>query len=158
WNFLAALAWAQRRNDATEATATAYMRALFRHVPVLDTGARGATNSFVQRGLGDVLIAWENEAWLARQEFGADALAIVYPSLSILAEPPVAVVDSVVDRRGTRKPAQAYLEYLYTKPAQETVGRHFYRPRDPAVAAAFAARYPKLAMVTIRDFGGWDAV
>src|SRR5271166_6527242 len=113
WNFLAALGWAQRQSNATAETAESFMRALFGQVPVLDTGARGATTSFAQRGLGDVLLAWENEAWLARKEFGADAFEIVYPSISILAEPPVAVVDRVVDRKGTREVAQAYLEFLY---------------------------------------------
>ena len=123
WNFLAALAWAQRQPGATDASAEAFMRELFHHVPVLDTGARGATNSFAQRGLGDVLLAWENEAWLARKEFGADELTIVYPSLSILAEPPVAVVDSVVDKKGTRAVAEAYLRFLYTKEGQDIVAQ-----------------------------------
>jgi sulfate/thiosulfate transport system substrate-binding protein len=156
WNFLAALAWARRRPGATDATAETFMRALFHQVPVLDTGARGATNSFAQRDLGDVLLAWENEAWLARKQFGADAFEIVYPSVSILAEPPVAVVDSVVDKRGTRVVAQAYLEFLYTPEAQDIAARNYYRPRDPAVAARYAERYPKLNLVTIQDFGGWD--
>jgi sulfate transport system substrate-binding protein len=132
------------------------MRALFRQVPVLDTGARGATTSFAQRGLGDVLLAWENEAWLARKEFGADQFEIVYPSLSILAEPPVAVVDSVVDRRGSRAVAQAYLEFLYTKEGQEIAAANYYRPRDSAVAARYAERYPAMRLLTIQDFGGWD--
>jgi sulfate transport system substrate-binding protein len=157
WNFLAALAWAERQPGATPASAETYMRDLFHHVPVLDTGARGATNSFVQRDLGDVLLAWENEAWLARREFAGDGYEIVYPSLSILAEPPVAVVDKVVEKRGTRAAAQAYLEYLYTPAAQRIIGKHFYRPRDPAVAAEYAERYPQLKMVTIADFGGWPA-
>jgi sulfate transport system substrate-binding protein len=157
WNFLAALAWAQRQPGATAASAESYMRELFHHVPVLDTGARGATNSFVQRELGDVLLAWENEAWLSRKEFPDDGYEIVYPSLSILAEPPVAVVDKVVDKKGTRAPAQAYLEFLYTQQAQRIIGKHYYRPRDAAVAAEYAERYPPLKMVTISDFGGWDA-
>jgi sulfate/thiosulfate-binding protein len=157
WNFLAALAWAQRRPGATDASAEDYMRALLHQVPVLDTGARGATNSFAQRDLGDVLLAWENEAWLARKEFGADMFEIVYPSLSILAEPPVAIVDRVVDKRGTRDVAQAYLEFLYTPQAQDIVARHYYRPRDQVVAAKYAERYPPLKLVTIEDFGGWDA-
>jgi sulfate/thiosulfate-binding protein len=156
WNFLAALAWARRQPGATDATAETFMHDLFHRVPVLDTGARGATNSFAQRDLGDVLLAWENEAWLARKEFGADAYEIVYPSVSILAEPPVAVVDSVVDKRGTRDVAQAYLEYLYTPEAQDIAARNYYRPRDPAVALRYAERYPALNLVTIRDFGGWD--
>ena len=157
WNFLAALAWAQRRPGATEASAEEFMHALLHQVPVLDTGARGATNSFAQRELGDVLLAWENEAWLARKEFGADTFEIVYPSLSILAEPPVAVVDRVVDKRGTRDVARAYLEFLYTAQGQEIVARNYYRPRDRAVAARYAERYPPLNLVTIQDFGGWDA-
>jgi sulfate transport system substrate-binding protein len=156
WNFLAALAWAQRQPGATDASAEAFMRALFHQVPVLDTGARGATNTFVQRDLGDVLIAWESEAWLARKEFGADTYATVYPSLSILAEPTVAVVDSVVDRKGTRALAQAYLEFLYTPPAQDIAARNYYRPGDPAVARQYAERNPALNLVTIKDFGGWD--
>jgi len=157
WNFLAALAWAKAEPNATSASAEAYMRTLFHHVPVLDTGARGATNSFVQRDLGDVLIAWENEAWLARKEFGADTFAIVYPSISILAEPPVAVVDSVVDKHGTRALAEAYLNFLYTKEGQEIAAQNYYRPRDPTVTAKYAERYPALKLVSIQDFGGWDA-
>jgi sulfate/thiosulfate-binding protein len=133
WNFLAALAWAQREPGATEASAEAFMRDLFHHVPVLDTGARGATNTFAQRGLGDVLLAWENGAWLARKELGADEFTIVYPSLSILAEPPVAVVDRVVDKKGTRAVAEAYLRFLYSKEGQDIVVKHYYRPRDPTV-------------------------
>jgi len=124
---------------------------------VLDTGARGATNRFVQRGLGDVLLAWENEAWLARQEFGADTYQIVYPPLSILAEPPVSVVDRVVDKKGTRAAAAAYLEFLYTRQGQTIIAKHYYRPRDPDVLGQYAGRYPALTMVTIQDFGGWDA-
>ena len=156
WNFLAALAWAQRQPGATPASTEAFMRELFHHVPVLDTGARGATNSFAQRGLGDVLLAWENEAWLARKELGADELTIVYPSLSILAEPPVAVVDSVVDKKGTRAVAEAYLRFLYTEEGQTIVAKHYYRPRKSAVMAKYAERYPALKMATIADFGGWD--
>jgi sulfate transport system substrate-binding protein len=157
WNFLAALAWAQAQPNANNESAEAFMRQLFRHVPVLDTGARGATNSFVQRGLGDVLVAWENEAWLARKEFGADEFSIVYPSISILAEPPVAVVDSVVDRKGTRAVAEAYLQFLYTREAQEIAAKNYYRPRDPTVAAQYAERYPAMKLATIQDFGGWSA-
>ena len=156
WNFLAALAWARTQPNATDATAEAFVRALFHQVPVLDTGARGATNSFVQRELGDVLIAWENEAWLARKEFGADAYATIYPSISILAEPPVAVVDSVVDRNGTRALAEAYLAFHYTPPAQEIGARHYYRPSDATVAQRYAERYPALKLASIKDFGGWD--
>jgi sulfate/thiosulfate transport system substrate-binding protein len=157
WNFLAALAWARRQPGATAASAEGFMRDLFRHVPLLDIGARGSTTSFAQRGLGDVLLGWENDAWLARKEFGGDAFAIVYPSLSILAEPPVAVVDSVVDRRGTRAMAQAYLEFLYTKQGQDIAARNYFRARDPAVAARYAERYPALPLATIQDFNGWDS-
>jgi len=156
WNFLAALAWAQRQPSATEATAADFMRRLLKQVPVLDTGARGATNSFVQRELGDVLLAWENEAWLARQEFGPSAYQIVYPSVSVLAEPPVSVVDSVAGKNGTHDTATAYLEFLYSRPAQEIIAKNYYRPRDPAVAKEFAERFPPLQMATIEDFGGWD--
>jgi sulfate/thiosulfate-binding protein len=156
WNFLAALAWAKAQPNATDASATEFMRSLYHHVPVLDTGARGATNSFVQRELGDVLIAWESEAWLARKQFGADTFSIVYPSISVLAEPPVAVVDSVVDKRGTRTLAEAYLNFLYTQRGQEIAARNYYRPRDPAVAEKYAERYPSLKLATIQDFGGWS--
>jgi len=155
WNFLAALAWARRQPNASEATEEAFLRDLFHHVPVLDTGARGATTSFAQRELGDVLLAWENDAWLARREFGEDHFDIVLPSISVLAEPPVAVVDSVVDKRGTRAVAQAYLEFLYTPAAQDIAARNFYRPRDPGVAARYKAQFPDLPMATIADFGGW---
>jgi len=156
WNVLAALAWAQRQPGATDASVEEYIRALFRQVPVLDTGARGATTSFAQRDLGDVLIAWENEAFLVRKEFGDVDFETVLPSVSVLAEPPVAVVDSVVDKRGTRKVAEAYLQYLYTPEGQEIVARNFYRPRDPAVAAKYAKVFPSLTLATIKDFGGWD--
>jgi sulfate transport system substrate-binding protein len=125
---------------------------------VLDTGARGATTTFVQREIGDVLIAWENEAHLALKEVGADKIEIVTPSISILAEPSVAVVDKVVLRRGTREVAQAYLEHLYSSEGQEIIARNFYRPRDPAVAAKYAANYPQLKLATIADLGGWTNV
>jgi sulfate/thiosulfate transport system substrate-binding protein len=156
WNFLAAFAWAQGQPGATVASAEGFMRDLFHQVPVLDTGARGATNSFAQREIGDVLVAWENEAWLARKEFGADTFEIVYPSLSILAEPPVAVVDSVVDKRGTREVAEAYLAFLFTAPAQDIAARNYYRPRDATVAKQYAERYPAMKLATIQDFGGWN--
>ena len=124
---------------------------------VLDTGARGATVSFAKRELGDVLLAWENEAWLARDEFGADGFEIVLPSASVLAEPPVAVVDANVDKRGTRAVATAYLEFLYTPQAQEIAARRYFRPRNPEVLARHAARFPVLPMASIADFGGWPA-
>ena len=125
-------------------------------MPVLDAGARGSTVTFAERGIGDVLLAWENEAWLSLKEFGADKFEIVYPPISILAEPPVSVVDKVVDKRGTRAVAQAYLEYLYSTEGQTIAARNFYRPRDPAVSAAYAKQFPKLDLFTIDEvFGGW---
>jgi sulfate transport system substrate-binding protein len=155
WNYLAAWGWALRRFGG-EAGARDFVTRLFRNVPVLDQGARGATNTFVQRGIGDVLLAWENEALLAVNEIGQGAFEIVAPSVSILAEPPVALLDSVVDRRGTRRVAQAYLEYLYTEEGQGIAARHHYRPRSPAVLARFAAAFPRVAMFTIDEvFGGW---
>jgi len=154
WNYLAAYAWAKKAyGDDTKARE--YLGKLFKNVPVLDSGARGSTTTFVQRGIGDVLLAWENEAFLSLEEFGNDKFEIVVPSLSILAEPPVSVVDKVVDKRGTRKVAQAYLEYLYTKEGQEIIGKHHYRPTDPEVAAKYASKYPKVELVTIEQFGGW---
>jgi sulfate transport system substrate-binding protein len=156
WNFLAALTWAKAQPGATDASAEEYMRTLFHQVPVLDTGARGATNSFVQRGLGDVLLGWENEAWLALKEFAADDYAIVYPSVSVLAEPPVSLVDAVVDRKGTRAVAEAYLKWLYEPEAQEIAAKNYYRPRDPGVLARYAERYPQIKLATIQDFGGWQ--
>ena len=131
-------------------------RKLFKNVPVLDTGARGSTTTFVQRGIGDVLLAWENEALLAIKELGPDKVEIVVPSISILAEPSVTVVDKVVLRRGTREVATEYLKYLYTKEGQEIIAKNYYRPRDAEVAAKYAAQYPKLNLVTIKDFGGWE--
>jgi sulfate transport system substrate-binding protein len=153
WNVLAGLAWAKSQGMGEED----FLRALFHQVPVLDTGARGATISFAQRELGDVLIAWENEAMLALDEFAGDGLQIVLPSISVLAEPPVSVVDAVVDKRGTRAPAQAYLEVLYTRQAQEIAATRYFRPRDPDVAARFASRFPAVKMAAISDFGGWTA-
>jgi sulfate transport system substrate-binding protein len=156
WNFLAALAWARRQPNATDASAEDYLRALFHQVPVLDTGARGATVTFAQREIGDVLLAWENEAWLAGKEFGVDDFLIIRPSVSVLAEPPVSVVDSVVDKRGTRAVAQAYLSFLYSPDGQDIGAKNFYRPRDATVAARYAKQFPALTMATIEDFGGWD--
>ncbi len=155
WNYLAAWSWALAQPNGNEASAREFVRTLYQHVPVLDTGARGSTTTFVQRGLGDVLIGWENEALLAQKELGADKFEIAVPSISILAEPPVAVVDTVAIRRGTREVAQAYLGYLYTKEGQEIIARNFYRPRDPQVAAAHAGQFPQLKLTTIADFGGW---
>ena len=155
WNYLAAYGWALRQPGATDATAREYLRKMFRNVPVLDTGARGSTTTFVLRGIGDVLLAWENEAFLAVEELGAGKVDIVVPSISILAEPPVTVVDKVALRKGTRDVADAYLKYLYSPVGQEIIARHFYRPRDPAVAAKYASQFPQLKLLTIADFGGW---
>ncbi len=156
WNYLAAWAWALKQPGGNEQKAKELVTAIFRNVPVLDSGARGATTTFIERGLGDVLIAWENEAQLAVNEIGKDKFEIVAPSLSILAEPPVAVVDKVVEKRGTRLTAQAYLDYLYSEEGQTIAARHYYRPRDARVAARYANQFPKLKLVTIDDtFGGW---
>jgi sulfate transport system substrate-binding protein len=156
WNYLAAWAWALRQPGGNEAKAKDFVTKLYKNVPVLDAGARGATTTFVERGIGDVLIAWENEALLAIKELGPGKFEVVAPSLSILAEPPVAVVDKVAGKHGTKAVAQAYLEYLYTDAGQEIVAKHFYRPRNPAVAAKYASQFPKLSLVTVNDvFGGW---
>jgi sulfate transport system substrate-binding protein len=155
WNYLAAYAWALKQPGGSDATAQAYIGKLYKNVPVLDTGARGSLTTFAQRGIGDVFVSWENEAFLAAEEIGKGKFQIVYPSLSILAEPPVAVVDKVALRRGTADVARAYLEYLYSKEAQEIIAKHHYRPRDPEVAAKYAKQFPKIEMVTIKDFGGW---
>jgi sulfate transport system substrate-binding protein len=156
WNYLAAWAWARRQSGATEASAQAFVKALYRNVPVLDSGARGSTTTFVERSIGDVLLAWENEAFLALQHLGDDDLEVIAPSLSILAEPPVAVVDKVALRHGTRAVAEAYLKFLYTEEGQEIVARHHYRPRNPQVAARHAQRFAKLDLVTVdAEFGGW---
>ena len=155
WNYLAAYGFAKRKYGSDQA-ARDYLTKLFRNVPVLDSGARGATTTFVQRGQGDVLIAWENEAHLAVEQLGKGQFEIVTPSVSILAEPPVALVDKNVDKKGTRKVAQAYLNFLYTPEAQDIIARNYYRPRDPDVAAKYAAKFPKLPLFSIdKNFGGW---
>jgi sulfate transport system substrate-binding protein len=157
WNYLAAWAWALRQAGGSDVTAKAFVQKLYQNVPVLDSGARGATITFVDRGIGDVLLAWENEALLAKKQLGADKLEIIVPSLSILAEPPITVVDKVVDHRGTRQIAEAYLKFLYTKEGQEIIAQNFYRPRDAEVAARYAVQFPVVKLVTIDDtFGGWD--
>ena len=156
WNYLAAWAWALRQPGGNETTAQAFVAKLFANVPVLDAGARGSTTTFAERGIGDVLVTWENEALLAIKELGKDKYEIIAPSLSILAEPPVAVVDKVARKHGTAALAQAYLEYLYTPEGQEIAARNFYRPRNAAVAAKYAAQFPKLTLITIEQvFGGW---
>ena len=157
WNYLAAYGWALRQPGATDATAREYLRKLFRNVPVLDTGARGSTTTFVLRGIGDVLLAWENEAFLAVEELGAGKVDIVVPSISILAEPPVTIVDKVVDKRGTRMVALAYLDYLYSEEGQEIAGKNYYRPTDPKVAAKYASQFPNVNLFKIDDvLGGWQ--
>ena len=156
WNHLAAYAWALQANGGSEAKADEYLGKLYRNVPVLDTGARGSLTTFAQRGIGDVMIAWENEAHLALNRPDGKKLDIVTPSLSILAEPPVAVVDRVALRRKTTDVARAYLEHLYSPEAQEIIARHYYRPRNADVAAKYAKRFPTVKLVTIADFGGWS--
>jgi len=157
WNYLAAWAWAAREFQNDESRIREFLTRLFRNVPVLDTGARGSTTTFVQRRIGDVMITWENEAHLALKEYTSDQLEIVAPSLSILAEPPVAWVDRTVKRRGTEAVAIAYLEYLYSPEGQEIAGRHFFRPRLPEVAARFQGRFAEVELVTIDEvFGGWS--
>jgi sulfate transport system substrate-binding protein len=154
WNYLAAWAYGKKK-FGDDAAAEKFVSQIYRNVPVLDSGARGSTTTFVQRGIGDVFLSWENEAFLALKELGPDKFEIVVPSLSILAEPPVSVVDKVVDKRGTRKQAEAYLNYLYSKEGQEIAGKHYYRPRNEEVAAKYASFFPKVDLVTIDDFGGW---
>ena len=157
WNYLAAWGYALKQNNGDENKAKAFVQALFKNVPVLDTGARGATTTFTQRGIGDVLIAWENEAILATKEAGQDPFEIVTPSISILAEPPVAVVDKLARRHGTEAVAKAYLEYLYSPEGQEIVARNHYRPRLESIAKEHAADFPKLTLFTVDEvFGGWQ--
>jgi sulfate transport system substrate-binding protein len=158
WNYLAAWSYGLKAGSGDEAKAKAFVADLFKHVPVLDTGARGSTITFAQRHQGDVLIAWENEAFLAAREMSRESLEIVVPSISILAEPTVAVVDSNVDKHGTRKLAEAYLKFLYSPEGQELAAKHYFRPRLAEVAAKYADRFPKLDLVTIdHEFGGWTA-
>lgn len=156
WNYLAAWAYALQQPGGNEASARTFITKLFKNVPVLDSGARGSTTTFVQRGIGDVLIAWENEALLAAERLGKDQVEIVVPSMSILAEPPVAVMDRVVDRRGTRRVAEAYLQFLYSPEGQELAAKHYFRPRLASVLAGHARRFPSIRLVTIDQvFGGW---
>jgi sulfate/thiosulfate transport system substrate-binding protein len=157
WNFLAAYAYALKANASDEAKAREWIGRLYKNVPVLDSGARGSTLTFAQRALGDVLIAWENEAHLALKEFGGDKFELVVPSLSVLAQPPVAVVDKNATKHGTGKAAEAYLRFLYTPQAQEIIAKNHYRPLDAAVAARHAADFPKIELVTIQQFGGWKS-
>ncbi len=155
WNFLAAWAWALKQPGGSPETAKAFVQKLYSAVPVLDTGARGSTNTFAQRGIGDALLAWENDAFLVLDQ-SPGQFQIVAPSVSILAEPPVAVVDKVVDRKHTRLEAEGYLNFLYSPLAQDLVGKHHFRPRNPAAQAKYDAKFPKIPLVTIdRPFGGW---
>jgi sulfate/thiosulfate transport system substrate-binding protein len=159
WNYLAAWAWALKQPGGSDATAEAYVKKLYQNVPVLDSGARGSTVTFLDRGIGDVLLAWENEALLATKQLGSDKVDIVVPSVSILAEPPVTVVDAVAKRHHTEKISEAYLKFLYTPEGQGIVAQNFYRPRDAAAASKYAGNFPKLpkTLVTIDDtFGGWE--
>lgn len=156
WNYLAAWAWALRQPGGSESSARDFVARVYRNVPVLDAGARGSTTTFVERGIGDVLIAWENEALLAIKELGPGKVEIVVPSVSILAEPPVAVVDKNAGRHGNKTVAQAYLEYLYSPEGQEIAARHFYRPRLAAIATKYRAQFPEIKLVTMDQvFGGW---
>ena len=155
WNYLAAWAWAERQPGGSEDSAREFVRKMYKNVPVLDTGARGSLTTFAQRAIGDVAISWEIEAHLALREMKSGKFEIVVPSVSVLAEPPVAVVDKVVLRRGTREVAQAYLEFLYSPEAQEIAAQNFYRPRDPAIAAKYAAQFAQVELVPISHFGGW---
>ena len=156
WNYLGAWAFAEKKFGKADPRVKDFVAQLYKNVPVLDSGARGSTTTFVQRGIGDTLITWENEAFLALKEFGADKFEIVTPSLSILAEPPVTVVDQVVARHKTAEAAAAYLQYLYSEEGQDLAGKHFYRPRDPKAAAKYAGQFGKLELVTVDNaFGGW---
>jgi len=158
WNYLGAWAYALKHNNNDEAAAKAFVTKLFKNAAVLDTGARGSTTTFAEREIGDVLITWENEAFLVLKQFGADKYQIVAPSLSILTEPPVAVVEDVARKHGTTEVATEYLTHLYSKEGQEIVAKNFYRPTDPEVAAKYAKQFPKIELVTIdKDFGGWNA-
>src|SRR6187549_496079 len=158
WNYLAAWAWAERQPGANDASAREFVRKLYKNVPVLDTGARGSLTTFAQRGIGDVAISWENEAHLALRERSNAQFEIVVPSISMLAEPSVAVIDKVVLRRGTRAVAEAYLQFLYSPEGQEIAAKNFYRPRDAAIAAKYASQFANVELVDIQHFGGWKLV
>lgn len=158
WNYLAAWGYALRQSGGDEVAARAFLGRLFANVPVLDTGARGASNTFAQNNIGDVLITWENEAHLLLHDIGRDAFEVVVPPISIRAEPPVALIDTNVDAHGTREAAQAYLEFLYTPDAQRIIAAHHYRPTDPDIAAEFAAAFAPTTLVTVDELGGWSAL
>lgn len=158
WNYLGAYAWALKTYNKDEAKARDFLKKLYANVLVLDTGARGSTTTFVERGVGDVLIAWENEALLTIEKLGKGKFEIIVPSISILAEPPIAVVDKIALKHGTTQVAREYLNYLYSPEGQDIVGKNYYRPSDPTAAAKYAAQFTKINLVTIRDFGGWTKV
>lgn len=155
WNYLAAWAYA-KKHQGSDTAAQEFVKKLYQNVPVLDSGARGSTTTFVQREIGDVLLTWENEAHLAIQEAGPDKIEIIYPSYSILAEPPVAVVEKNAEAKGTKTVAEAYLKYLYTREGQEIAAKNFYRPRNPEVAKTYAKQFPAIEFASIKDFGGWS--
>jgi len=157
WNYLAAWSYALKHNNNDEAAAQAFVARLYKNAAVLDTGARGSTTTFIEREIGDVLIAWENEAYLALKEFGSDKFEIITPSLSILAEPPIALIEDVARKHGTTEVATEYLKYLYSKEAQDIIGKNFYRPTDPEIAAKYAKNFKPLELVKIDSFGGWNA-
>jgi len=157
WNYLAAYGYALKKNNGNEAEAKKFIDQFYRNVPVLDAGARGSTTTFIQRGIGDVLVSWENESLLALNELGKGKYEIIYPSVSILAEPPVTVVDKVVDKRGTRKIAEAYLQFLYSDAGQEIAAKHYFRPNNKTIANQYQKTFPKIPMFTIDEvFGGWQ--
>ncbi len=158
WNYIAAYAYALKEFNNDEAKAKDFLNKLFRNVPVLDAGARGSTTTFAQRGIGDVLITWENEAHLAKEEFGGDRFEIIYPSISILAEPPVAVVEKIAKKRGTEAVATEYLKFLYNEESQRIIAKHHFRPYEKKIAEEFSEKFPAIELVTIRDFGGWNDV
>ena len=154
WNHLTAWGYALKQPGGTEKSAQEFLAKVYKNVPVLDSGARGSTTTFIERGIGDVLLTWENEALLAIKELGPDKVEIVAPSLSILAEPPIAVVDKVVDRRGTRKQAEAYLQYLYTEEGQEIAAQNYYRPTNEKISKKYASQYPKIKLITVEEIAG----
>jgi sulfate/thiosulfate transport system substrate-binding protein len=156
WNHIAAWGYALKQPGGNEKSAQEFLAKVYKNVPVLDSGARGSTTTFIERGIGDVLLTWENEALLAIKELGPDKVEIVVPSVSVLAEPPVALVDKVVDRRGTRKQAEAYLQYLYSDEGQEIAAKHYYRPTNEKIAKKYAAQFPKVKLLTVEEIaGGW---
>lgn len=156
WNYLAAWGYALKKFNHDQDQAKEFIAAMYRNVPILDTGARGSTMTFIHRGIGDVFIGWENEALLAKKQFGENQFEIIIPSLTILAEPPVALVEKVVEKRGTKKEAEGYLKFLYSAKAQEIAAKHFYRPTDPTIKQKYISQFPKIPMITIRDLGGWQ--